>query len=285
MDNNEQKPQEATAVTVLTGATGAMGKVIAKHLAQNGKPLVLACRNIEKGQLLAGELITTTRNSDITCLKLELSSFAGVKSFIEELKSLNRPVATLINNAAILPRRHNMSPDGYEQTIQVNFLSTVLLSHLVLPLMGETGKIVMTTSMLRNLTSLPYEFPAVNNYVPLTTFGQSKLALTLFSIYLSTTLRTRHVNVNCADPGIINSGMLAVSHWFDKLVDRVGHGTLVHSPEEGALAVLRALESSDTGFIFKGNDRQVKTSSLLKNREVFIKLCNDTMRIIKPHLT
>lgn len=177
-----------------------------------------------------------------------------------------------------------MSPDGYETTIQVNFLSTVLLSHLILPLMGESGKIIMTTSMLRNFISLPYEFPAVNNYVPLTTFSQSKLALTLFSIYMSTTLRTRRVSVNCADPGLINSGMLAVSHWFDKLVDRVGRGNLVHSPEEGAIAVLRALESSDTGFIFKGNDRQVKTSTQLKNREVFIKLCNDTMRIIKPHL-
>ena len=28
----------------------------------------------------------------------------------------------------------------------------------------------------------------------------------------------------------------------------------------------------------------VKTSSLLKNRVVFIKLCNDTMRILKKHL-
>ena len=47
---------------------------------------------------------------------------------------------------------------------------------------------------------------------------------------------------------------------------------------------MRALESSDTGFIFKGLDRQMKTSSLLKNREVFIKLCNDTMRIIKREM-
>ncbi len=284
METNEQMNTPSTPVYVLTGATGAMGKVIAKNLAIKGKPLVIASRNIEAAQLLAGELITTTRNNDITCLKLDLSTFADVKAFVAQLKELNRPVAALINNAAILLRRRQLGPDGYERTIQVNFLSTVLLSQLIVPLMGESGKIVMTTSMMRNFTSLPYEFPAVNNFVPLTTFAQSKLALTLFSIYLSTTLRTRRVSVNCADPGLINSGMLALSHWYDKLVDRVGRGNLVHSPEEGALAVMRALESSDTGFIFKGNDSQVKTSSLLKNREVFIKLCNDTMRILKPHL-
>ena len=284
METNEQMNTPSTPVYVLTGATGAMGKVIAKNLALKGKPLVIASRDIEAAQLLAGELITTTRNNDITCLRLDLSTFADVKAFVAQLKELNRPVAALINNAAILLRRRQLGPDGYERTIQVNFLSTVLLSQLVVPLMGESGKIVMTTSMMRNFTSLPYEFPAVNNFVPLTTFAQSKLALTLFSIYLSTTLRTRRVSVNCADPGLINSGMLALSHWYDKLVDRVGRGNLVHSPEEGALAVMRALESSDTGFIFKGNDSQVKTSSLLKNREVFIKLCNDTMRILKPHL-
>ena len=91
------------------------------------------------------------------------------------------------------------------------------------------------------------------------------------------------MSVNCADPGIINAGMLTLSHWLDMVRDRVGQ-TLIHNPEDGAIAVMRALESSDTGFIFKGLDRQIKTSSLLKNREVFIKLCNDTMRIIKQEM-
>ena len=100
----------------------------------------------------------------------------------------------------MLLHRHEKTIDGYERTIQVNFLSTVLLSMLVQPLMIENGRIVMTTSLVRNFISLPYEFPAVNNFVPLTTFAQSKLALTLFSIYLSTTMRHSRVNVNCADP-------------------------------------------------------------------------------------
>ena len=269
---------------VVTGATGAMGKVISKRIASQGKSLVLACRDVEKGEKLARELRSSTMCKDIIVMHLDLSSFARVKAFVAELSELNRPVAALINNSAVLSRRRKTSVDGYEYTIQVNFLSTVLLSMLVVPLFGESGgRIVMTTSLMRNFTSLPYEFPAVNNFVPLTTFAQSKLALTLFSIYMSTTLRTRHVTVNCADPGLINAGMLTLSHWFDKLGDHVGQ-TLIHNPEDGAIAAMRALESSDTGFIFKGLDRQIKTSSLLKNREVFIKLCNDTMRIIKAEM-
>ena len=261
-----------------------MGKVIAKRLALQGKSLILACRDFEKGVKLAGELKEKTQNDDITPMHLDLTSFARVKAFVAELSDLKRPVAALINNAAVLTRRRKTSADGYELTIQVNFLSTVLLSMLIVPMFHDKGgRIVMTTSLMRNLTSLPYEFPAVNNFVPLTTFAQSKLALTLFSIYMSTTLRTRHVTVNCADPGIINASMLTLSHWLDMVRDRVGQ-TLIHNPEDGAIAAMRSLESSDTGFIFKGLDRQVKTSSLLKNREVFIKLCNDTMRIIKKEM-
>lgn len=283
-ENNNNQKGEAKPLYIVTGATGAMGKVLAKRIASQGKPVILACRDLDKGEKLAEELKSTTLNNDIRAMHLDLSSFARVKAFVAELTELNRPVAALINNSAVLPRRRKTSVDGFEYTIQVNFLSTVLLSMLVVPLFKETGgRIVMTTSLMRNFTSLPYEFPAVNNFVPLTTFAQSKLALTLFSIYMSTTLRTRHINVNCADPGIINAGMLTLSHWFDKVRDHVGQ-TLIHNPEDGAIAAMRALESSDTGFIFKGLDRQMKTSSLLKNREVFIKLCNDTMRIIKKQM-
>ena len=290
MDDNNTSLNQNTATSevkplyIITGATGAMGKVIAKRIAAHGKPLILACRELDKGEKLASELKEKTLNADIHAMHLDLSSFARVKAFVTELTELHRPVAALINNSAVLPRRRKTSVDGFEYTIQVNFLSTVLLSMMVVPLFSENGgRIVMTTSLMRNFTSLPYEFPAVNNFVPLTTFAQSKLALTLFSIYMSTTLRTRHVTVNCADPGIINAGMLTISHWIDTIRDHVGQ-TLIHNPEDGAIAVMRALESSDTGFIFKGLDRQVKTSSLLKNREVFIKLCNDTMRIIKSQM-
>ena len=290
MDDNNTSLNQNTAASevkplyIITGATGAMGKVIAKRIAAQGKPLILACRELDKGEKLASELKEKTLNADIHAMNLDLSSFARVKAFVTELTELHRPVAALINNSAVLPRRRKTSVDGFEYTIQVNFLSTVLLSMMVVPLFSENGgRIVMTTSLMRNFTSLPYEFPAVNNFVPLTTFAQSKLALTLFSIYMSTTLRTRHVTVNCADPGIINAGMLTISHWIDTIRDHVGQ-TLIHNPEDGAIAVMRALESSDTGFIFKGLDRQVKTSSLLKNREVFIKLCNDTMRIIKSQM-
>lgn len=267
---------------IVTGATDSMGSVISRRLAKQGKPLLLASRDIEKAQRYADRLKAETRNMDIQCLQLDLSSFALVSDFVTRLKAMNRPIAALVNNAGTLPRHSKISPDGYEHTVQVNFLSTALLSMAVYPLMVEGGRIILSTSLSRRLVSLPYEFPAVSNFTQIGSYAQAKLALTLFSIYMSTVMKTRRVNVNCVNPGVINSSVLALHRWIERAPDYIANP--FPNPEAGITPTMRALESNDTGFVFQGSSSQIKTSSLLKNRDVFIKLCNDTMRILKKHL-
>jgi len=282
MEENNNTTVQLPPLYIVTGATDSMGSVIARRLAKQGKPLLLASRDIVKAQAYADRLQTETRNRDIQCLKLDLSSFELVKDFVMRLKALNRPVYALVNNAGTLPRHSRISPDGYEHTVQVNFLSTALLSLLVYPLMPENGRIILSTSLSRRLVSLPYEFPAVSNFTQIGSYAQAKLALTLFSIYMSTTMKTRRVNVNCVNPGVINASVLALHRWIERAPDYIANP--FPNPESGITPTMRALESNDTGFIFQGSTSQIKTSSLLKNRDVFIKLCNDTMRILKKHL-
>lgn len=282
MEENNNTTVQLPPLYIVTGATDSMGSVIARRLAKQGKPLLLASRDINKAQAYADRLQTETRNRDIQCLKLDLSSFELVKDFVTRLKALNRPVYALVNNAGTLPRHSRISPDGYEHTVQVNFLSTALLSLLVYPLMPENGRIILSTSLSRRLVSLPYEFPAVSNFTQIGSYAQAKLALTLFSIYMSTTMKTRRVNVNCVNPGVINASVLALHRWIERAPDYIANP--FPNPESGITPTMRALESNDTGFIFQGSTSQIKTSSLLKNRDVFIKLCNDTMRILKKHL-
>lgn len=286
-NNNQDKDgaQQLRPVYIVTGATGAMGSVISRQLAEQGKPLVLACRRAERGKALAEELKSATGNADITCMHLDMGSFGGVREFVGSLKALNRPVAALINNAAVLTRTRETSADGYERTVQVNFLSAALLALMVEPLIVQDGHIVLSTSHMRNFVTLPFEFPAVSaisRFMPLAVYAQSKLALTLFSIYLSTTMRTKRIMVNMADPGLVNTGMLTMNRLFNRMAEHMA--TLIHNPENGAISTMRALESKDTGFIFKGVENQVKASTTLKSREVFIKLCNDTMRLMKKEM-
>ena len=259
-----------------------MGSVITRKLAEQGKAVLLASRDIKKAESYAAQLRTVTRNKDITCLQLDLNSFELVKDFVKRLRALNRPVAALINNAGLLPRRSEISENGFEHSVQVNYLSTVLLSMLVYPLINEGGSIILSTSVSRRFVTLPYEFPAVSHFTPWGAYAQSKLALTLFSIYMSSVMKTRRVKVNCVNPGLLKSGALAMSRWMDRVPDYLSRN--IPSPEAGVVPTLRALESNETGYLFSGTDKQVKTSTMLKNREMFIRVCNDTMRILKEYL-
>ena len=136
-NNQDNGAQQLRPVYIVTGATGAMGSIISRQLAEQGKPLVLACRRTERGMALTEELKSATGNADITCMHLDMGSFGGVREFVGSLKALNRPVAALINNAAVLTRTREMSADGYERTVQVNFLSAALLALMVEPLIVE----------------------------------------------------------------------------------------------------------------------------------------------------
>ena len=222
-DNDKVLDPDVKPLYIVTGSTDSMGSVITRKLAEQGKAVLLASRDIQKAENYAAQLRTVTRNKDISCLQLDLNSFALVRDFVNRLRALNRPVAALINNAGLLPRRSEISEDGFEHSVQVNYLSTVLLSMLVYPLIQEGGSIILSTSVSRRFVTLPDEFPAVSHFTPWGAYAQSKLAL-------------------------------------------------------------RALESKDTGYLFSGTDKQVKTSTMLKNREMFIRVCNDTMRILKEHL-
>ena len=182
-DNNQVVDADMAPLYIVTGSTDSMGSVITRKLAEQGKAVLLASRDIKKAESYAAQLRTVTRNKDITCLQLDLNSFELVKDFVKRLRALNRPVAALINNAGLLPRRSEISENGFEHSVQVNYLS-------------------------RNIPS----------------------------------------------------------------------------PEAGVVPTLRALESNETGYLFSGTDKQVKTSTMLKNREMFIRVCNDTMRILKEYL-
>ena len=283
MADNNHSEKQSPSVYIVTGATDSMGSLISRRLAEQGKALILACRNMEKAAAFAETLKKETRNSDVTCMELSLSSFEQVMDFVNRVKKLGRPVAGLVNNAGTLPRHSKMSPDGYEHAIQVNFLSTVLLSMALFPVIEEGGKIILSTSISRRFVSLPYEFPAVSHFTQIGAYAQSKLALTLFSIYMSTVMKARRVAVNCVDPGVIKTGVLALHRWLDRAADYIVKP--LPDPDAGVIPTMRALESNDTGFIFEGRDKQIKTSSVLKNRDVFIKLCNDTMRIVKKQMS
>lgn len=251
---------------VVTGTTGGIGAEIAQAIAFDGKPLVLACRNMKRAEEQRADLMRETGNTDIHCVHLDLDSFEKVTEFCDEIGRMGRRVAVLINNAGVMSRGSRLSIDGFEQDFQVNTLSTALLTMKLLPLMDNGAAIVFTTSVTRNVWRLSESFPKEPEFGQLSTYGRSKRALTMFAVALAGRLKERGIRVNCADPGVVDSGMIAMGRWFDPLAD-IFFRPFISSPKKGATSALNAMKSQKTGKIYHHEKELNPSISITKDSE------------------
>jgi NAD(P)-dependent dehydrogenase (short-subunit alcohol dehydrogenase family) len=129
----------------------------------------LACRNLDKANaaaqeiedLIASKTSSSVKNNarekanKIHVFELDTSSFVSVNTFAEALKGYHTSAGSLFkidylyHNAGISGTKPGIfSPDGFDLTYQTNFLSSFLLTHLLLSRDALTpdARIVFTTS-------------------------------------------------------------------------------------------------------------------------------------------
>jgi NAD(P)-dependent dehydrogenase (short-subunit alcohol dehydrogenase family) len=69
-----------------------------------------------------------------------MSTLASTQAFAERVKAEVQTIDFVLLNAGLLNRNFKLGKEGYEETIQVNALSTALLGLLLLPWMKEAGR-------------------------------------------------------------------------------------------------------------------------------------------------
>lgn len=100
--------------------------------------MILACRNIDKGEEARKDIEESTKRQGVAEVwQLDLSSLESVKQFAARVNKLER-LDILINNASVLSPRWEIV-EGHESHITVNVISTYLLTALVLPALRRTG--------------------------------------------------------------------------------------------------------------------------------------------------
>lgn len=154
-------PQDPTTsfagkTVLLTGGTGGLGlEAAVKFVSLGAATLIIGARNASKAEK-AKEAIEarTSRNGVVQFWELDMNSFSSVKAFADRLdREVERlDVASL--NAGVAVRKYEKSPEGWEETLQVNALSTALLALLLTPKLQATGTdaepahMAITSSML-----------------------------------------------------------------------------------------------------------------------------------------
>ncbi|KAE9368006.1 short chain dehydrogenase reductase [Stipitochalara longipes BDJ] len=119
---------------LITGANGAFGSRAAKMIADLGvERLILAdvrdCAGV-KEQIEAET--TATHKPDIQVWHVDMMSYPSCQEFAKKARALKSLDGVLLV-AGILSFKRQESPEGWETSIQVNYLSSALLGLLLLP--------------------------------------------------------------------------------------------------------------------------------------------------------
>ncbi len=100
----------------------------------------MACRNLKKGEKALQEVITLTKNPEVSVMELDLSSFRSIHSFCIDFKSKHQTLDILINNAGYFKydaKEYPLTQDNLELTFMVNTVGPFMLSYLLLDLLKQ----------------------------------------------------------------------------------------------------------------------------------------------------
>jgi short-subunit dehydrogenase len=206
---------------LLTGASGGLGKAIARALCARGARVAATARRAEVLDELCSEL-----GDSLTPLPADLAE----RGVLAELVERAGQVDVLVANAALpaVGPVDDFSPEEIDRALDVNLRAPVQLTRLVLPGMVERGRghLVFMSSLSGKAAS-----PASALY------SAAKFGLRGFAAAMREDLVGTGVGVTVVFPGFIrDSGMFADSGV--KL--RKGVGT--KTPDDVAAAVVRGIE-------------------------------------------
>jgi NAD(P)-dependent dehydrogenase (short-subunit alcohol dehydrogenase family) len=226
-------------VCIVTGANSGIGKATAMGLAQMGATVVMVCRNQDKGEKAQNEIKEKSGNDAIDLILADLSSQASILQLAENIQQRYLQLHVLINNAGAVNLRRRETTDGFEMTFAVNYLAPFLLTNLLLEKLkaSASARIVNVSSDSHQEGYIRMDdLQSEEHYKFLRTYGQSKLALVLFTYELARRLQGTGVTANCLHPGFVatNIGQSGVRSLLSRGIVKLIFSSLGISPEEGA---------------------------------------------------
>lgn len=234
-------------IAIVTGADGGMGREITLALANDGFPVIMACKEPAKAQALCDQIRKESGNRQVEIRPIDLSSLASVRTFAERLLAEGRPVSRLMNNAGILTTPVRQTEDGLETIVSVNYVGPYLLTRLLLPLMHRGSRIVNTVSCTYAIGRIEPDFFSKGKsgrFFRIPVYGNTKLALLLFTRELAERVKERGITVNAADPGIVSTKMITMDAWFDPLTD-IFFRPFIKTAAQGAATAIYLARSAE----------------------------------------
>lgn len=199
-----------TKVCVVTGANSGIGRAIALGLASIGARVVMVCRDENRGRKAREAIAGEAGSENVDLMLADLSLMAEVRRLAERLEDIG-PIDVLVNSAALVTRKRQVTREGLELQFAVNHMAYFLLTNLLLEnlIANAPARVVNVASSAHkggyiHLEDLQFS----RDYNGWQAYRNSKLANVLFTYELARRLDGTGVTANCYHPGVIHTGLM-----------------------------------------------------------------------------
>jgi NAD(P)-dependent dehydrogenase (short-subunit alcohol dehydrogenase family) len=270
---------------IITGATSGVGRETALGLGALGAELILACRDLKKGNQVAAEIARAGGIKPVV-MKLAASSQKSVREFAREFRRRYRRLDVLINNAAgnrgELPKINSV--DGIELTFATNVLGYFLLTNELLDVLKRSApaRIVNVASTFASdldLDDLQFE---TRKFESFKAYAQSKACNRMLTWALVRRLDGSDVTANAMTPGLITATGL-YRNAAPELVTRLTQYSGGRTSAQGADTAIWLASSPElagvTNKFFENRTERDCEFRNKKNEEKLWSICED---LVKP---
>ncbi len=245
-------------IALITGGTSGVGLSIVKGLLQNGYFAVFIGSNSSRGKLLEQEFNRKTpASAAFVCL--DLSNLKEVSRFANEFTNTYPRLDVLVNSAGVILPQRTITPEGFEKTFAIGYLSAVILCTRLAPLLGQSvnGRIVNVAGPAKTILNYRLDVHNLDFSKAYNGFKASVAAVhakTVMTQLLAEKLSAQGITVNSFHPGVIRSGLTRHLNFFMRAV------TLLFSP---------LMKTSSDNGIFAATAEELKsvTGQLLVNKK------------------
>ncbi len=270
---------------LLTGATGGIGRAIARGLLEREAEVILVCRDPQRGRLLRDRLVAETGNQQAHLMLADLSSQQSIFELVQAFNQRFQRLHVLINNAAVILPKRQETVDGLEMQFAVNHMAPFLLTNLLREPLEKAApaRIITVASEAHRRAGLAIDdLQSERCYNARTVYQRTKLANMLFTFECARRFPASKVTANCLHPGVFPTELLG--RYIGRWASLVPCKWLFPHPAKGALTPLYLAESPELKSVSGGyfiKCEAVRASELSRDPDLANELWRQSERLVK----
>ena len=233
-------------VTVVSGASGDIGRKILEKFSKEGSNIYALVRNAKDKEFEEfTENLKKKNNNKIKIIHLDLEKEETIRSSFELIKKDNTNIDILVNNAGTISNSlfQMTSLKTLRNIFEINFFSQFLLTQIYLKLLikSKKGSVIFVSSNSAN-----------ENPVGRCAYSASKAALNSLTKTISKEMGVKNLRVNAVLPGLTDTKMAKNFTKDDAIDEYLNNVTLKRIAKTSEIANVIAFLASDKSSYING---------------------------------